>query len=389
MSKKDTALSKVIRLIILCIIAVTALFSIALYKQVNYQKKAADDFDKGNQVVFYNEISKLVERGENDLAIQRLNQNINEIRESENAPNKNNIVLLVVFYFISILSILVVMVAVYMVVLRPFDKLERYANEIAKGNLEADLKYERVNVFGQFTWAFDHMRKEIIKARKCEQEAIENNKTVIATLSHDIKTPVASIRAYAEGLTENMDINPERRDRYCNVIIKKCDEVTKITNDMFIHSLHDLDKLVIKREEVEISEVINETVESLKKDSVKINLKEIKSAKLTNVDAGRIAQVIENVISNSMKYAEGSQIDVWTELLSDSYKLHIRDYGKGIPAADLPFIFEKFYRGSNKGGKDGAGLGLFIVKYIMEQMDGSVSLISTDEGLETILTFMS
>lgn len=78
-------------------------------------------------------------------------------------------------------------------------KIAGFAENIAQGNFDVPLKYERCNYFGAFTWAFDSMRKEIIKARAAEREAVENNKTVIATLSHDIKTPVASIRAYAEG----------------------------------------------------------------------------------------------------------------------------------------------------------------------------------------------
>ena len=89
---------------------------------------------------------------------------------------------------------------VYFSILRPFDKMKNFAEKIAQGNFDIPLDYERSNYFGSFTWAFDSMRREITKARACEREAIDNNKTVIATLSHDIKTPVASIRAYAEGL---------------------------------------------------------------------------------------------------------------------------------------------------------------------------------------------
>ena len=94
---------------------------------------------------------------------------------------------------------------VYFAILRPFEKMKAFAGKIARGDFEDSLRYERSNYFGEFTWAFDSMRTEIIKARACEKEAIENNKTVIATLSHDIKTPIASIRAYTEGLEANMD----------------------------------------------------------------------------------------------------------------------------------------------------------------------------------------
>ena len=293
------------------------------------------------------------------------------------------------------LAIIIIYCVIYIMVLRPFKKLENFAAEIAEGNLDKDLKYERVNVFGEFTWAFDHMRREIKKARQCEQEAVENNKTVIATLSHDIKTPIASIRAYSEALAENMDSTPERRGRYIDVITKKCDEVTKITNDMFIHSLHDLDKLVIKKEDVNIHEVINETVEAMEGSSTDIILGQVKECCLKG-DAGRIAQVIENLINNARKYAKGN-IYINTEITGmaagqndtsySDYIITVKDEGKGIPPEDMPFIFDKFYRGKNHGEEPGAGLGLFIVKYVMEQMDGRVELVNESDGLLVKLFF--
>ncbi len=90
-----------------------------------------------------------------------------------------------------------VSVCCYFCVIRPFHKLTDFADRIADGYLDLPLDYTRTDYFGKFTWAFDRMRREILKARACEKEAIENNKTVIASLSHDLKTPVASIRAYA------------------------------------------------------------------------------------------------------------------------------------------------------------------------------------------------
>lgn len=105
--------------------------------------------------------------------------------------------------------------------LAPFQKLEQYAGELAKGNLDVSLDYERTNFFGAFTWAFDHMREELIRARKREEYAIQENKTIIATLSHDIKTPIASIRAYAEALEANLESGYEKRQQYASVMPKK------------------------------------------------------------------------------------------------------------------------------------------------------------------------
>ena len=125
----------------------------------------------------------------------------------------------------------------YYKLIRPFGKLEDYAHKIAKGDLRVELRQERTNFFGDFTWAFDHMREELLFAKKREEQAIRENKTIIAALSHDIKTPIASIRAYAEGMEANLSADYETRERYLQVILKKCDEVTKLTNDLVLHSL--------------------------------------------------------------------------------------------------------------------------------------------------------
>ncbi len=150
---------------------------------------------------------------------------------------------------------------VCLVVLRPFDKLEVYAERIAQGDLDVSLAYERTNFFGAFTWAFDHMRGEIITARKNEAQAVTENKTIIAALSHDIKTPLASIRAYAEGLEANLEADYEARERYLRVIMKKCDEVSRLVNDLVLHSLSELERLEIREQAVNMRVFLQETIQ--------------------------------------------------------------------------------------------------------------------------------
>lgn len=407
---KSKIASKVMIMTVTSIMVVTAVF-LMLYANCKKQYDRQSGTEKNGQaVVALNEVYKLIDENQYDVAKQKLTGMMSDFQEKENTQQEMDTRYIKIFYVMVIVFILILYLVIYILVLKPFGKLEGFAADIAAGNLDQDLKYNRVNMFGEFTWAFDHMRREIKKARQCEQEAVENNKTVIATLSHDIKTPIASIRAYSEALSENMDTTPERRNRYIDVITRKCDEVAKITDDMFIHSLHDLDKLVIKRENVEIDKVIKETVDSMSGGRADIVMHEIKPATIINADAGRIAQVIENIINNARKYAK-SNIYIDTEIigqddgtigdyrntavnnieadkdLSTEYVVHIKDEGNGIPPENMPFIFEKFYRGSNRGEEPGAGLGLFIVQYVMQQTDGRVELVNHDDGLEVLLYF--
>lgn len=290
-----------------------------------------------------------------------------------------------IVYGICVLLLLIVYCNIYLKIIKPFIRLEQYAAEIAKGNLQVMLPYERTNYFGAFTWAFDHMRKEIIKARACEKEAIDNNKTVIATLSHDIKTPIASIRAYAEALDANLDSNQEKRRQYSAVIMKKCDEVTKLTNDLFLHSLSDLNRLRMNLENVRLRELIDEILSGLQSESEDIQVLGTIPDVIVKTDRKRFEQVMENLVNNARKYAEGL-ITVRAEHMDGKVQIRVQDYGNGIPDEDIPFIFNKFYRGKNCGEQQGSGLGLYIVKYIMVQTGGKVRLKNTEKGLEVLLT---
>ncbi len=336
------------------------------------------------QIVALNEIEQLAKLEKSDLMFEKISTLQEDMKNEKIIYNSN------IRFFamggISILFLFVVFGYIYKSILCPFEKMKEFAQKLAQGDFDIPLNYERSNYFGEFTWAFDSMRKEITKARACEKEAIENNKTVIATLSHDIKTPIASIRAYAEGLEANLDTSIEKRYRYLTVLMKKCDEVTALTNDLFLHSVSDLDKLKIMVEPTEVVSLTENVIAQFLSDNGDIRYKKPNFAVMVLLDKKRFTQIIENIINNSRKYAK-AKMDIWVVKNVSCIEFHFRDYGQGIPDKDMPFIFEKFYRGSNVKEEQGSGLGLYIVKYITEQMQGNILLHNHMDGLEVIITF--
>lgn len=338
---------------------------------------------RAQQIVALNEISQLTEM-DKALAKEKIHALSQEIERTEIRQRAD--IRLIINGVICLVFLLAVMGYIYFAVLRPFDKMKDFAREIARGNFEVPLDYERSNYFGEFTWAFDSMRREITKARTCEKEAIENNKTVIATLSHDIKTPIASIRAYAEGLEANLDTTPERRVRYLGILMRKCDEVAKLTNDLFLHSLSDLDRLRIYTEPVEICSLMQHIVEEIAAEQKDIQFQIPDFSAMISADRNRLMQIAENLINNARKYAKSS-MDIFLKRNGGTVEIHVRDYGSGIPDEDMPFLFDKFYRGKNCGNEQGSGLGLYIVKYLTEKMNGTVLLHNHRDGLEVILVF--
>ena len=422
--KRHSVRNNIIKLLIVFLCVITVVFGWLFYREKQDETRRIKDDEYGQYVVELNEVKQLYDSGAKD-ADGKLDAVMDELREHKRDNDKSGLRNIVLIYIIVVCIVLALFIYIYVCVLRPFDELEDYASHLAAGDMDTELKYRRVNMFGSFTWAFDHMRTEIMHARRREQEAIENNKTIIATLSHDIKTPIASIRGYAEALVMNMDATQERRERYASVIMKKCDEVTSITNDMFIHSLHDLDRLAVKSDEVEIKPLLEQILSDIGlgmnivvnvtangKTNGKTNVDTdgrnvrtcggaITEAVLEHVDSGRVVQVLENILSNAAKYARDTEISITTGYIdpeelpknvhvsgSDAvYRLSIKDHGTGIPDKDMPFIYEKFYRGGNSGDETGAGLGLFIVRYLMDRMGGDVELVNHSDGLEAVLYF--
>lgn len=369
----------------LAFVGALIVFSMGLYFfSCNITKESA----AGKQLVMLNEIQKLNEEANgNVLTGQAIDELEESIKRGDIQGNKD--------FMLKVCIVLVVMGSLYTVglffyiyrcMIKPFEKLERYAQEIAGGNFDVGLEYERTNYFGAFTWAFDHMRKEILFAKKKEEQAIESNKTIVATLSHDIKTPIASIRAYSEALEANLSASYEKRQQYAGTIIRKCDEVTALVNDLVLHSLSELEKLEIKMEEVRVDKVIRQTVTDLGFENMSVK-EPIPEATIIG-DAKRIEQVLENLFNNARKYAPGKEVVVYVEETNDSYRIHVKDYGTGILPEDMPFIKQKFYRGKNTNNMPGSGLGLYIVDYIMEQMNGIFELHNSESGLDAVLVFL-
>ncbi|MBQ6272000.1 MAG: HAMP domain-containing histidine kinase [Clostridiales bacterium] len=363
---------------IILVFAVILVLLIALTAGLYLTSSGKSETSKQDNLVGINEIEKLLENGEVKKASEKLSSLGEEIRKSGTGEQKDARIL--VIGGICVLGILASGLFVYVTVLRPLKKISKYTSEIARGNTDIPLTYERGSEVGEFSWAFDSMRKELNKARASEKEAIENNKTVIATLSHDIKTPIASIRAYAEGLEANMDSSPEKRAQYLQVIMKKSDEVSKVTDDLLLHSLSDMNRLKVEKKTFEIGAFTEGAVKDLDPDGKEITYTSDGVSAEVSADPGRLLQCVENLITNSRKYA-GTKISVSLEKTENNVAILIKDSGKGIPDEDMPFIFDKFYRGHNHGQQPGSGLGLYIVKYLMTQMDGDIVLQNTGDGL--------
>lgn len=268
--------------------------------------------------------------------------------------------------------------AVYMhkTIVKPFTKLKGFAERVAGGNLDIPLEMDRRNLFGAFTESFDIMRSELKKARLAEAQANESKKELVAKLSHDIKTPVASIKAVSEvGLA--VAKNGKDKENYTH-IIGKADQINTLVTNLFSATLEELQQLSVTPAHIDSGKVktMLENADYLRRAA----LPDIPDC-LIYADGLRLQQVFDNIFANSYKYA-GTEIKVTAEISDGHIAFVIEDSGGGVPEEELPVLKEKFRRGSNSANTEGAGLGLYISDYFIKEMGGVLNVGNGANGLK-------
>lgn len=294
--------------------------------------------------------------------------------------HKNNmlIIIIAIMAFIA-LFYLVYGIYIYRIIFKPFRKLQAFAHHVAAGELDIPLEMDESNIFGAFTESFDLMREELAKARENERKANQSKKELVASLSHDIKTPVASIKAVSEIMIIKSDNEEDKRQ--LSIINSKADQINTLISNIFNATLEELQELKVTVKEIWSTELYD-LIKNADYNNKAI-VSEIPEC-IVLADSLRLLQVIDNIISNSYKYA-GTAINVMGNISGQYLVLEFKDYGYGVQLEEIPLLFNKFYRGENSTGKSGAGLGLYISKYLMNKMQGDIRYNNTDEGFTLIL----
>ena len=267
-----------------------------------------------------------------------------------------------------------VMLYFYHTRMKPFQKLKGFAERIADGNLDIPLQMDRRNVFGAFTESFDIMRTELKRARIAEAKANRAKKELTAQLSHDIKTPVASIKAASEvgfAIAENDKI----KENYVR-IIQKADQIDTLVTNLFTAAIEELEHLEVVPLDLD-GRTLAQILESADYMG-RAKLPVIPDC-LLYADKLRLQQVFDNIFANSYKYAN-TDILVSAKKEAGCLLVSIEDRGGGVKEEERPLLTEKFKRGSNAGQIEGAGLGLYISKRFLQEMGGELILENGEMG---------
>ena len=336
----------------------------------------------------FNNIYDAIENRDTFIDLKQNNEIVGKIIIRNNEQElmdqmKRELVISVSFIF-GLLAIFSIFYLYYInrTLLKPFQQLQYFAVNVARGNLEMPLKMDANNYFGAFTESFDLLRDELDASRQREYESNRSKKELVATLSHDIKTPVASIKAVSELML--MQVKDDKVIKQVNTIYSKADQIDLLVTDMFHATLEELQQLKLTVSE-ESSEVLVDMIENVNYDH-QIVYDSIPHC-IILTDPLRMQQVLDNIISNSYKYA-GTKVTIKSEIKHGYLELYIIDFGSGIEEEELPLLFNKYYRGKNVGGKNGSGLGLYISKYFMENMYGQISCYNRKDGFTVVLKIM-
>lgn len=281
-------------------------------------------------------------------------------------------------------------------IFKPISSLKKGVDEISKGNYDIEVESEIFNEVGILIDSFNDMAKKLKESEELKKTYEENRKNLIASISHDLKTPITAIQGYIETMLERQDVPSETVNKYHQIIYNNAAYLNKLIDDLFLFSKLDMQKLELQLELINVQAFMRDLMEEFKFELEEREIKFSYENTITNdynikIDRKRINQVFRNIIGNAVKYGAGKDTEIHVKMVeSGKYAaISIADNGPGIPEDKLPHIFERFYRIDTARTKDlmSTGLGLAIAKELIEAHKGKISVSST-ENTGTVFTIL-
>ena len=331
----------------------------------------ANDYKSVVRIVRYDDTYQT----NNDYAVINANGELYSIEYKVSSNDDTAIIFMNAGLGLMLLLTAGVLIYVDLKVLKPFNKLSNYSTELAKGNLTSPMKEEKNKNFGKFVWGMDMLRETLETNKKNELKLQKDKKTLILSISHDIKTPLSAIKLYSKALKEGIYETPEKRNDALNGIDKNVKEIEKHVSDIVNASREDFLNLTVENKELYLSDLINK-IEILYKEKfahlhTAFEIEPYDNC-LIKGDANRLEEVLQNILENAIKYGDGRYVKMHIDEEEDYKLIYITNSGSSINEEELPHIFDSFYRGSNAENKDGSGLGLYICKSLMHMMGGDI-----------------
>lgn len=278
----------------------------------------------------------------------------------------------------------------------PIKQISTAMQNIADGNLDYRLPEVGENEIGQLFGNYEQMRLRLKENKEEKAENEKKQKELVSNISHDLKTPITSIKGYVEGIMDGVANTPEKMDKYIKTIYNKANDMDRLINELTTYSGIGSNRIPYYFHILNVSNYFSDCIEEIGLDleskNIHLNYTNLAPPDTCVVaDPEQLKKVINNIISNSVKYMGHDNGIINIRILdeNESIKIEIEDNGKGIASKDIGNIFERFYRtdASRNSLQGGSGIGLSIVKKIIEDHGGYVWATSK-EGEGTCIHFV-
>lgn len=279
---------------------------------------------------------------------------------------------------------------------KPIKQLSIAMKRIAEGDFDYRLEPMKDGEIGVLYNNYEQMRLQLKENAEEKAQNEKKSKELVSNISHDLKTPITSIKGYVEGIMDGVADTPEKMDKYIKTIYNKANDMDRLINELTTYSGIDSNKIPYHFHVINIADYFEDCVEEvgldLESKNITLNYTNLAPSDTAIVaDPEQLKKVINNIINNSVKYMghDKGEIDIRILDEGESIRIEIEDDGKGIPAKDIGNIFERFYRtdASRNSMQGGSGIGLSIVKKIIEDHGGYVWATSK-EGEGTCMHFV-
>lgn len=278
----------------------------------------------------------------------------------------------------------------------PISAINIAMNNIRDGNFTYTLSTGEEGEIGDLYRNYEDMRLRLKESADEKLEREKQNRELISNISHDLKTPITSIKGYVEGLIDGVANTPEKQEKYIRTIYNKANDMDHLIDELTLYSRFESDRIPYNFHRLNVADYFGDCVEEIGMDmeakGIELNYTNLVSPQTKIIaDPEQMKRVINNIVGNSVKYMdkEKGRIDIRILDEHDSVRIEIEDNGKGIGARDLPNIFDRFYRtdSSRNSSQGGSGIGLSIVRKIIEDHGGYIWATSR-EGEGTCMHFV-
>lgn len=314
---------------------------------------------------------------DSDYSVREINGELYRFDYRTKYDSSNTKIIFIVNMILGVMTAAVFGVLIYIreKILRPFDRLTNVPYELSKGNLTSPVKENKNRFFGRFLWGIDLLRENIEQQKQRELELQKEKKTLLLSISHDIKTPLSAIKLYSSALSRNLYPDAEKQHEIANSINEKADEIEGYVTQIITASREDFLSLDVENGEFYLSELV-QNISAYYSEKLSLVKTEFVVGEYNNCllfgDLNRAVEVVQNVIENAIKYGDGKHIELTFLDDDEGVLISVRNSGCTLDKSELPHIFESFWRGANAGSIRGSGLGLYICKQLMHKMNGEI-----------------